>query len=293
MAAAARERQFAPNTLTAYQRVWSKLAAWVLRNDLQWDGLPPPQAALFYRILTGGRSPSLHLQTKAALEFFFRTLKTPNPFSECEAPKFDVSKIEIRYLSPPDLGALFRILKAQGDDYFNRLTFHLCEALFFTATRFHEWALLETGSLVLDPSSPAVRLKVKGGSHRTLPLPDVLAQSLARWLEFRTAMQGVRLRSGDMAFAGSTLLFPGRSGRVLSHDAFNVRLGAACRLAQVPVISAHGLRHSAATLLLNEKGKNLREIQALLGHKSLSTTARYTHVDQARLRSVVDDLRLS
>jgi integrase/recombinase XerC len=62
--------------------------------------------------------------------------------------------------------------------------------------------------------------------------------------------------------------------------------------ARAPVISAHPLRHTAATLLLNERGANLRDVQALLGHKSLATTARYTHVDSERLRTVVGSLRL-
>jgi integrase/recombinase XerC len=48
----------------------------------------------------------------------------------------------------------------------------------------------------------------------------------------------------------------------------------------------------AATLLLNERGANLSDVQALLGHKSLATTARYTHIDSERLRSLVGNLLL-
>ena len=73
-------------------------------------------------------------------------------------------------------------------------------------------------------------------------------------------------------FAGSPLVFPGRDGAPFSNKAFNARLKLACERARVPVISAHPLRHTAATLLLNERGANLRDVQALLGHKSIATT---------------------
>ena len=77
-----------------------------------------------------------------------------------------------------------------------------------------------------------------------------------------------------------------------SNQAFNARIKFACQRARVPVISAHPLRHTAANLLLNERGANLRDVQALLGHKRLATTARYTHVDSERLRTVVGNIRL-
>jgi integrase/recombinase XerC len=77
----------------------------------------------------------------------------------------------------------------------------------------------------------------------------------------------------------------------LANKAFNARLKLACERARVPVISAHPLRHTAAALL-NERGANLRDVQALLGHKSIATTARYTHIDSERLRTVVGNLRL-
>jgi integrase/recombinase XerC len=90
----------------------------------------------------------------------------------------------------------------------------------------------------------------------------------------------VRLRrGGGVNFAGSALVFPGRNGAPFSNKAFNARLKLACERARAPVISAHPLRHTAATLLLNEREANLRDVQTLLGHKSLATTARYTHVD--------------
>ena len=190
---------------------------------------------------------------------------------------------------------LARVLAALRDartDYFGHLAFYLAQALFFTACRFHEWALLDLESLIRNPAGEieTARLRVKGGAYRDLPILPVLAQSLSQWFEFLDGVRGVRLRNGAGDFAGSRLVFPGRDGGPVANNAFNLRLAAACRRAQAPVISAHGLRHSAATLLLNEKGKNLRELQMVLGHQSLATTARYTHIDRERLRNVLDGL---
>ena len=80
---------------------------------------------------------------------------------------------------------------------------------------------------------------------------------------------------GGIAFAASQFVFAGYSGAPFSNRAFNLRLRAACRALGVGEITAHGLRHSAATILLNQVGKDLREIQELLRHKNIRTTALY------------------
>ena len=170
----------------------------------------------------------------------------------------------------------------------------MAEALFFTACRFYEWALLSTDRLVRIGSGEftAAPLKVKGGKFRDVPLMPRLSDYLQEWAVFLEDLKGLRLRRGAVEFAGSELVFPGRDGSPISNQAFNRRLAAACHAAGVSVISAHGLRHSAANLLLNERGRNIRELQELLGHRSLVTTARYTHIDRERLRGVVADLAL-
>jgi site-specific recombinase XerD len=202
--------------------------------------------------------------------------------------------VEISVLEAADLARVLLTMRELGRDYSGRLAAHLAEALFFTACRFHEWAQLTGDRLVRNGAGEvtAVRLKVKGGKYRDLPLVPRVADSLAEWGEFLEGCKGVRLRRGAIEFAGSELVFPGRDGGPVSNQAFNRRLAAGCQAAGVPVITAHGLRHSAANLLLNERGRNIRELQELLWHRSLATTARYTHIDRERLRGVVADLDL-
>ena len=248
----------------------------------------------FYEGATRGRSASHHLQVKAALALLYDVLDATNPFAECAAPKFSPEKIELRYHTASQLGQLLRELREDRRSYFGHLTYHLATALFFTGCRFHEWARLTIDRLVREPGGMiiAARLQVKGRSFRELPVTKELSDSLEEWFAFLESVKGVRLRSGGVEFAGSPLVFPGRDGGPFSNQAFNARIKLACERARVPVISAHPLRHTAATLLLNEGGANLRDVQTLVGYKSLATTARYTHVDSERLRSLVGNLRL-
>ena len=293
--AAAEERHLSHNSLIAYRRTWLKIIAWAAAEGLVLETFPAERVGEFYEETTGGRSASHHLQVKAALALLYHVLGSPNPFAKCLAPKFAPEKTELRYHTSSQMGQLLRELREDKASYFGHLTYHLATALFFTGCRYHEWALLTIDRLVREPEGViiAARLQVKGGSFRDLPLTTELSDSLEEWFAFLESVKGVRLRwGGGIDFAGSALVFPGRDGAPFSNKAFNARLKLACERARVPVISAHPLRHTAATLLLNERGANLRDVQALLGHKSIATTARYTHVDSQRLRTVVGNLRL-
>ncbi|MES2707066.1 MAG: tyrosine-type recombinase/integrase [Verrucomicrobiota bacterium] len=292
---AAAQRQLAVPTLAAYRRTWRQIAIRAAAQSLDPAALPKPKAVEFYGELTRDRGASHHIQTKAAISFLYRVLDVPNPFIGCLSPKFRAEAVEIQHLEAGALSKVLLELRRSRKTYFDHLVSHLAEALFFTACRYHEWAMLTTDKLVGNGAGgvSAVRLKVKGGNHRDVPVLPRLSESLMEWARFLEGFKGHRLRRGHVEFAGSELVFPGRGGAPPSNQAFNKRLAAACRAAGTGIISAHGLRHSAASLLLNERGRNLRELQDLLGHKNLSTTARYTHIDKERLRAVVGGLNLS
>ena len=292
--AAAEQRRLAAPTRTAYRRTWVKLVASCAADGFDPAALPTARAAALYAEWTRRKGASHHLQTKAALAFLYRVLDAKNPFADCLAPPFRPEAVEIKHLESGNVAAVLLHLQEHRSDYYGHLTFHLAEALFYSACRYHEWAHLPIDRLVCDGAGipVAVRIKGKGGGFVDMPLLERLSLSLAEWLRFREAMKGHQLRKGGMEFAGSDLLFPGRDGGHYSNQAFNRRLSSACKAVHAPVITAHGLRHSAATLLLNERDRNLKEIQELLRHKNLATTARYTHVDRERLKGVVSDLAL-
>ena len=212
--AAAEERQLSHNSLLAYRRTWLRIIAWAAAEGLVLETLPSERVGEFYEEATRGRSASHHLQVKAALALLYHVLDTPNPFSSCQAPKFAPEKTELRYHTASQLGQLLRELREDKESYFGHLTYHLATALFFTGCRYHEWALLTMDRLVREPGGViiAVRLQVKGGSFRDLPLTPELSDSLEEWFAFLESVKGVRLRTGGIDFAGSParLSWPGR-----------------------------------------------------------------------------------
>ena len=128
-----------------------------------------------------------------------------------------------------------------------------------------------------------VRVWGKGGKERIVPLPAAAREALSAWL-------GQRERPGFLAEPLFTSLRPGAGGERRRLSARDVRRSLARRARRAGVagrIHPHRLRHSYATHLL-DMGADLREIQELLGHASLSTTQKYTAVSAERLLEVYD-----
>jgi integrase/recombinase XerC/integrase/recombinase XerD len=128
----------------------------------------------------------------------------------------------------------------------------------------------------IDFESEQLAVVGKGSRHRRLPVGEPAQRAVEEYL--------ARGRPGLVTDPSETALFLSRNGRRLSPSDVSRRLSARVRdAAAASGISPHALRHSFATHLL-EGGADLRTIQELLGHSSISTTQVYTHLDSARLR---------
>ncbi|MCX2966068.1 tyrosine recombinase XerC [Gordonia aquimaris] len=151
----------------------------------------------------------------------------------------------------------------------------ILELLYASGIRVGELCGLDLGDV--DTDRRVLRVIGKGDKQRSVPYGDPAARALHLWLRDGRATLATT-RSGD------ALLLGVKGGRLDQRMARSV-VHRAVQAAGLPDIGPHGLRHSAATHLL-EGGADLRVVQELLGHSSLATTQIYTHVSVERLRAV-------
>lgn len=163
-------------------------------------------------------------------------------------------------------------LRADDDDPLHVRDRAILELLYATGMRVGECVGLDLAAV--DRSSRSLRVVGKGNKERVVPYGLPADRALEAWLQVRP-----RLITGA---SGAALFLGARGGRI-DPRAVRVLLDRVQRhLPDAPAISPHGLRHSAATHVL-EGGADLRHVQELLGHASLATTQLYTHVSFERL----------
>ena len=175
-----------------------------------------------------------------------------------------------------DVAALLNLAKDRCDD---GNPIHLrdwvaAELLYATGMRVGELAGINLTDLDLD--NRVVRVIGKGDKERVVPFGKPAADAIHQWLE--RGRPALVTHETDRAF-----LLGSRGARVGQRQIRDA-IHTLCHEAGLPDISPHSLRHSAATHLLSG-GSDLRSVQEVLGHSSLNTTQRYTHVSADRLRA--------
>ncbi|WP_020495171.1 tyrosine recombinase XerC [Sciscionella marina] len=153
----------------------------------------------------------------------------------------------------------------------------MLELLYATGVRVSELCGLDLGDI--DEQRKVITVLGKGRKQRTVPYGEPALAALRDWLGARQTL--VNERSGAALFLGS------RGGRVDQRAVRRVVHDAVGAVSSAADMGPHGLRHSAATHLL-EGGADLRVVQELLGHATLATTQLYTHVTVERLKAIHD-----
>lgn len=154
----------------------------------------------------------------------------------------------------------------------------ILEVLYATGIRVSELCGMDIDDI--DYERRAIRVMGKGSKPRTVPMGVPAIRALDRWLA-EGRPQWVTDKSGAAVFLGV------RGGRIDPRAAREVVTSTIALHPDIPHLAPHGLRHSAATHVL-EGGADLRSVQELLGHATLATTQLYTHVSVERLRSAYE-----
>ncbi|MEM9196065.1 MAG: tyrosine recombinase XerC [Myxococcota bacterium] len=283
------ERRLSPRTVTTYRRDLCGLHRFLSEKDLPRDAGAIDLLVLrgFLASLYESNSPSTLARKVAALRSFYRfllrrRLVTSNPAAVLRTPK--PRKPLPKFLTVEDA---FRVMDAPEADETRAPALRLrdralLELLYGSGLRVSELSGLNLGRI--DRSTGEVRVLGKGGKERIVPLGEATREALDAYLAVRGSFQSKHQTPPQDPEA----VFLGRFGtRLSSRQVQNIvrRYGAVG--AGRTDLHPHALRHSCATHLL-DAGADLRTIQELLGHASLSTTQRYTHLTVDRLMEVYD-----
>jgi integrase/recombinase XerC len=284
------ERRFSPATVLAYRADLDRFADFWEKEFAHERADKTPltkidslalrsHLASLHRGRLSNRSLARHLST---LRSFFRWAcreghLASNPARGVPAPR--VPKSLPRAMTLPDTEHL---LAADDEGSFRERERALFEFLYATGLRVSEASGLDLEDV--DFGARLVRVTGKGRKERIVPFGEPAEDALRDYLAPRAA---VRLAHPDAEGEepGEPLFVNARGGRLTTRSMARL-LKRRLRAAGLPAkISPHALRHTFATHLL-QAGADLRAIQELLGHASLSTTQKYTHLDAARLRDV-------
>lgn len=272
-----RRRGAAERTRRAYGTDAAELAAWATAN-----GLAPDQVD--YKVLRRwaarlsqrGAVPRTMARKLASIRSLFRSLLEhgeidANPADLLPAPR--LPQTLPKTLNAADVAALLERIPASTPlEQRDRALFELA---YSSGLRAEELIDLDLGSIDFDAEQ--VRVEGKGSKTRFVPTGEPALRSLAAYLE--------RARPALAGADAEPALFLSKSGRRLSTSDVRRRLRVWARHAATQTgVHPHALRHSFATHLL-DGGADLRAIQAMLGHASISTTQVYTRVESARLRA--------
>jgi site-specific recombinase XerD len=270
-------RGAAERTRRAYGVDLGQLAIWGTANGVEPDGVDYPVLRRYAAQLAGrGAGPRSVARKLAAIRSFFGSMVelgelAANPADLLPAPK-QPQRLPHTLKADEVAALLNRIPATTPLELRDRAMFELAYA---SGLRAEELVNLDLESIDFDAEQ--VRVEGKGGKTRFVPVGEPALRSVARYLE--------RGRPGLVGSEAEPALLLSKSGRRLSTSDVRRRLRVWARHASHQgAVHPHALRHSFATHLL-EGGADLRAIQELLGHASISTTQVYTRVESARLRA--------
>jgi integrase/recombinase XerD len=278
------ERGRSPNTLSAYRRDLTAYVTWLAGRGTSVGAVTEDDVnAYIGHLRASGRAPSSQKRALVAVRSLHRFLAEEqegraDPAADIEVPR--VPRGLPKALSEVEVAALLGAV--EGFDATARRDRAILEVLYGTGLRISELVGLSLADLDLDAG--LLRAFGKGSRERVVPVGRYAVAALVDWLgpAGRPELQPDRWARRDDADA---LFLNRRGGRLSRQGAWMVVKRAGERAGVTGHLSPHVLRHSCATHMVDH-GADIRTVQELLGHASISTTQVYTLVSTERLWSV-------
>ncbi len=272
------ERDVSPHTLAAYRSDLAQFLTYAVREKGETVSARDIDHLLLRRYLAG---LSIHTRKSsigrklAAIRSFFRFLLRRGGILKNPAELIATPKKEQRLPFHLDIDQATALMEAPDSEQKYALRDRaILELLYSSGLRVSELTDLNIGEF--DPAGGMVRVTGKGGKERIVPVGSRALEAIQMYLELRG-----NNTSKDALFLNT------RSGRINRRTVARIIDAHVLKIAAFKRISPHTLRHTFATHML-EGGADLRAIQELLGHASLSTTQKYTHVSIDHLMEVYD-----
>ena len=273
------EKGLSINTVEAYERDLKRLTEYMDAHGIDlvratFDDLQAFVFDTFKDISSVGTQARLI----AGVHSFYRFLLYHNyieqdPSELLETPKKEMHLPDVLSIEEIDR-MIAQIDMSKSESHRNRA---IIEMLYGSGLRVSELVNLRLSDMYLPEGY--LRITGKGNKQRLVPVSPVAVEWFGYWMQDRSALD-IKLEATDIAFLN-------RYGRQLTRAMIFTIIKTLAREAGIQkTISPHTLRHSFATHLL-QNGADLRIIQQLLGHESISTTEIYTHVDIHDLREAV------
>ncbi len=278
------EKGYSVHTISGYTRDLQEFTTFI-GDTLRVTDISVVNIRAFVVSLHSHNSAATVARKLSALRSFFRYLQRQkvidaDPLSGITGPK--IGRAIPVFLTVDET---FALLEEPGEkDRFRLRDQAMLELLYSTGMRVSE--LVSRDIPDLDFSAEVLRVRGKGNKERIVPVGRPALEALHAWLPQRQQLLVERAGRGK-ATTTQALFLNNRGGRltVRSVERFVRMYGERAGLTQT--ITPHALRHSFATHML-EMGADLRSVQELLGHASLSTTQRYTHLTLDHLAEVYD-----
>ena len=279
---AAIEKGLSKNTISSYRRDLNKFLIYLDTNDVDFEQIDHAEIDKFLGWLrgSGGNNPSSESSNSRVIvtirnlfKFISTGSRVPNPLQDYSPPR-----IPKRLPKALKIDEILLLLEASkfGEETFATRNNALLEILYATGGRISEIVDLDISNISEISETFTVKLTGKGGRERVVPIGNYARKSLEKYLTTsRPAL--LKNKKSDRVFLNT------RGNPLSRQSAWEIIINCAERAKIESHVTPHAIRHSFATHLL-DGGADIRVVQELLGHSSVTTTQIYTLVTIDKLR---------